>query len=139
MKKIILNIMATTGITLVALALVATCYDATVIFISTVFQALFLNIAIYAGIYILNRFEYRYPILETGLQLIYVLGLVLTSGWIFQWYSNLPAIVLVVMTIVIFCVCVCLDTMRLRDEVKEINVLIILSAAGKRDREARQS
>ena len=60
MKKMILNIMATTGITLVILALVATCYGGTVIFISAVFQALVLNIVIYAGIYLLNRFEYRY-------------------------------------------------------------------------------
>ncbi len=124
MKKMILNIMATTGITLVILALIATCYGGTVIFISSVFQALVLNIAIYVGIYLLNRLEYRYPILETGLKLIYVLALVLTSGWIFEWYNNMSGSVLVLMTIVIFGVCVCLDTIRLIDEVKEINVLI---------------
>lgn len=124
MKKMILNIMATTGITLVILALVATCYGGTVIFISAVFQALVLNIVIYAGIYLLNRFEYRYPILETGLKLIYVLALVLISGWVFGWYSNMSGLVLVLMTIVIFGVCVCLDTMSLIDEVKAINGLI---------------
>ena len=40
MKKMIVNIMATTGITLVILALVATWYGGTLICISTVFQAL---------------------------------------------------------------------------------------------------
>ncbi len=124
MKKMILNIMATTGITLVILALVATCYGGTVIFISAVFQALVLNIVIYAGIYLLNRFEYRYPILETGLKLVYVLALVLISGWVFDWYQNLSGPVLVLMTIVIFGVCVCLDTISLIDEVKKINCLI---------------
>ena len=124
MKKMILNIMATTGITLVILALVATCYGGTVIFISAVFQALVLNIVIYAGIYLLNRFEYRYPILETGLKLVYVLALVLISGWVFDWYQNLSGPVLVLMTIVIFGVCVCLDTISLIDEVKAINGLI---------------
>ena len=124
MKKMILNIMATTGITLVILALVATCYGGTVIFISAVFQALVLNITIYVGIYLLNRFEYRYPILETGLKLIYVLALVLTSGWIFEWYNNLSSLVLVLMTIIIFGLCVCLDTISLIDEVKVINGLI---------------
>lgn len=124
MKKIISNIMATTGITLVVLALVAICYGATVICISTVFQALVLNIAIYAGIYILNHFEYHYPILETALKLIYVLALVLISGWIFEWYANLSGVVLALMTIVIFGVCVFLDIMSLIGEVKEINSLI---------------
>ena len=124
MKKFILNIMATTGITLVVLASVALCYDATVIFISAVYQVLALNIAIYAGIYIINRFEYRYPILETGLKLVYVLAAVLVSGWIFGWYENMSVVVLGIMTIVIFGVCLGLDTMSLMDEVKTINGLI---------------
>lgn len=124
MKKFILNIMATTGITLVVLAIIATCYGATVLFISAVFQAFVLNIAIYTGIYIINRFEYRYPILETIVKLIYVLALVLISGWIFGWYDNMSGVVLVSMTMVIFGVCLCLDTMSMIDEVKEINVLI---------------
>ena len=124
MKKTMIHIMATTGITLVVLALVATCYSATVIFIRTIFQALVLNIAIYIGIYFLNRFEYHYPILETTLKLITVLALVLTSGWIFEWYVNMSVFVLVLMTIVIFGICIFLDTMSLRDEVKAINVLL---------------
>ena len=101
MKKMILNIMATTGITLVMLALVALCYGGTVLFISAVFQALGLNVVIYAGIYLLNRFEYRYPVLETGLKLVYVLALVLTFGWFFGWYENLSGAVLTLMTVVI--------------------------------------
>lgn len=124
MRKMILNIMATTGITLVVLAIVGLCYDATVIFISAVFQALLLNIAIYVGIYLLNRFEYRYPILETGLKLIYVLALVLTCGYFFGWYENMSVVVLILMTIVIFVICVFLDTVSLIDEVKNINGLI---------------
>ena len=124
MKKMILNIMATTGITLVVLAIVGLCYDATVIFISAVFQALFLNISIYIGLYIMERFEYKYPIVETGLKLVYVLALVLASGWIFGWYANMSVVVLWMMTIVIFGICVFLDNVSLIDEVKDINGLI---------------
>lgn len=124
MKKMLLNIMATTGITLVVLAIVGLCYDATVIFISAVFQALFLNVAIYMGIYIMDHFEYKYPIVETGLKLVYVLTLVLACGCFFGWYANMSVVVLVLMTIVIFGVCVFLDTIRLIDEVKDINGLI---------------
>ncbi|MBE5873145.1 MAG: hypothetical protein E7287_01930 [Lachnospiraceae bacterium] len=124
MKKIILNILATTGISLVALALVATCYDATLICIDTVFQVLGLNVIIYIGLYFMDYIEYRYPILETGLKLLYVMILVLLGGWIWGWYSNLPGVVLILMTIGIFVVCVCLDTVSLLSEVKSINILI---------------
>ena len=124
MKKILLNIMATTGISLVALAMIATLYDGTLICIDTVFQVLGLNVVIYIGLYFMEYIEYRYVILETGLKLLYVIVLVLISGFIWGWYDNLPAVVLIFMSIGIFAVCVCLDMISLLGEVKRINVLI---------------
>ncbi len=124
MKKMILNIMATTGISLVALSLVATLYDGSLICIDTIFQVLGLNVIIYIGLYFMEFIEYRYAILETGLKLIYIIMLVLISGWLFGWYNNLSGTVLVLMTIVIFAVCVCLDAVNLLNEVKSINVII---------------
>lgn len=124
MKKIILNILATTGITLVVLAIVGLCYNATVLFISAVFQALLLNVAIYIGIYILDYFEYRYPLVETGLKLLYVLVLVLTCGRVFHWYGNMSVGTLITMTVIIFALCVGLDIVSLRSEVKDINGLL---------------
>lgn len=124
MKKIILNIMATTGISLVALALIATLYDGTLICIDTVFQMLGLNIVIYIGLYFMDYMEYRYALLETGLKLIYIILLVLISGFVWDWYNNLSSAVLILMTIGIFAVCVCLDTISLLSEVKTINGLI---------------
>jgi len=124
MKKMILNIMATTGISLVALSLVATLYDGSLICIDTIFQVLGLNAVIYIGLYVMELFEYHYAILETGLKLIYIIILVLISGLLFGWYNNLPGVVLVIMTIGIFGVCVGLDVISLISEVKSINGLI---------------
>ena len=124
MKKILLNIMATTGISLVVLSLVAILYDGSLICIDTIFQVLGLNVVIYIGLYFMGVIEYRLAILETGLKLTYIIALVLISGLIFGWYNNLPIVVLVLMTIGIFIVSVCLDAISLITEVKSINVLI---------------
>lgn len=124
MKKVLLNIMATTGISLVVLSLVATLYDGTLICIDTIFQVLGLNVVIYIGLYFMEFIEYRYAILETCLKLIYIIVLVLVSGLIWGWYNSLPPAVLVLMTIGIFIVCVCLDAISLLSEVKAINVLV---------------
>ena len=124
MKKMLTNIAATTGITLVVLSVVALCYNATLICISAVFQSLFLNILIYIGLYVLEHFEYRYPVLETGSKLLYVMALVLVIGRMFGWYEYISVAVLSLMTVIIFSVCVCLDMVRLMDEVKEINSLL---------------
>lgn len=124
MKKILLNIMATTGISLVVLSLVAILYDGSLICIDTIFQVLGLNVVIYIGLYFMGVIEYRLAILETGLKLTYIIALVLISGLILGWYNNLPIVVLVLMTIGIFIVSVCLDAISLITEVKSINVLI---------------
>ena len=124
MKRTILNIMATTGIALVVLSFIAMYYGGSLICVNIVFQVLGLNIIIYAGIHILNRFEYRYPILETGLKLVYIFVLVLISGCIFEWYSSISVFTLGVMTVIIFVVCVCLDMFTLLDEVRTINKMI---------------
>lgn len=116
--------MATTGIALVVLSFIAIYYGGSLICIDTVFQVLGLNIVIYMGMHIFNHFEYRYSVLETGLKLIYILTLVLISGRIFGWYSNISGLVLVSMTVVVFGVCMCLDTLNLLEEVNSINTLI---------------
>jgi len=124
MKKNVLKIMASTGITLVVLSIVALCYGATVIFISTVLQSLLLNILIHTGIYILNQFEYRYPIVEIGVKLAYIVALILIGGRIFGWYANISVFILGIMTLVIYGLCVFVDAINLLNEVKSINVLL---------------
>ena len=124
MKRTILNIMATTGITLVVLSAVALCYDASFICISTVFQALGLNAVMYAGLFLLNKIDFRFTALESFVKVAFVIALVLVAGEIFGWYENLSVIVLTGMSLGILAICLCLDALSINGEVKEINGLI---------------
>ena len=124
MKKLISNILATTGIVLLVLSVVALCYGGTAIFINTVFQILVVNTVVYFGLYLLGFIEFRYPILETGVRLLYILSIVLLTGWLLGWYEFVSVTVLGLMTVVVMIVCICLDTLSLRTEVKEINELL---------------
>ena len=124
MKKMISNILVTTGIVLLVLSVVALGYGGTVIFINTVFQILVVNTVVYLGLYLLELIEFRYPILETGVKLLYILGIVLLTGWLLGWYEFVSVAVLGIMTVIVMIVCVCLDTLNLRTEVKEINELL---------------
>ena len=124
MKRTILNIMATTGITLVVLSAVALCYDASFICISTVFQALGLNAVMYVGLFLLNKIDFRFTALESLVKVAFVIALVLVAGEIFGWYENLSVIVLTGMSLGILAICLCLDALSIKGEVKEINGLI---------------
>ena len=124
MKKTVINIFAMTGITLVALSLTAYFYNATFLCLNTVFQALGVNILIYAGINLINKFEINLSIIETGLKIIYAVILVLIFGNLFAWYESLSFPVLIVFTVFILIVCELLDMLSLKNKVKEINDLI---------------
>jgi hypothetical protein len=124
MKKTVINIFAMTGITLVALSLIAYFYNATFLCLNTVFQALGVNILIYAGIKLINKIEINLSIIETGLKIIYAVILVLIFGNLFAWYESLSFPVLIVFTVFILIVCELLDMLSLKNKVKEINDLI---------------
>lgn len=124
MKKTVINIFAMTGITLVALSLIAYFYNATFLCLNTVFQALCVNILIYAGIKLISKFEINLSIIETGLKIIYAVILVLIFGNLFAWYESLSFPVLIVFTVFILIVCELLDMLSLKNKVKEINDLI---------------
>ncbi len=124
MKKTVINIFAMTGITLVALSLIALLYNASFLCLNTVFQALGVNVLIYAGNIFISRIEINLSLIETGLKIIYSIILVLIFGSIFAWYDSLPIPVLVGFTIFILIVCELLDMLSLRNKVKEINDLI---------------
>ena len=124
MKKAIINIFAMTGITLVVLSLVALCYDASFLCLETVFQALGVNVLIYAGVSLIDLLELRLYLVETGLKLVYSIVLVLVFGKIFGWYANLSVPVLGGMALVILLLCGYLDMLSLKNELKEINDLI---------------
>ena len=124
MRRTVLNIMATTGITMVVLSMVALCYDASFICISTVFQSLGLNTIIFAGIFLLNQIDFQIAIAETFIKVLYVIALVIISGVIFGWYENVSIFVLVGMSMGILAICVFLDALNIKGEVKEMNVLI---------------
>ncbi|MBP3755276.1 MAG: hypothetical protein J6I66_10500 [Lachnospiraceae bacterium] len=124
MKKTIINIFAMTGITLVALSLIALCYNATFLCLNTVFQALGVNILIYAGITLINKIEINLALVETGIKLIYAIILAIISGYIFSWYESLSLPVLIGFTAFILIVCEFLDMLSLKNKVKEINDLI---------------
>lgn len=124
MKKLISNILATTGIVLLVLAVVALCYGGTAIFINTVFQILAVNTVVYLGLHLIGLWELSYPILETVVKLLYILGIVLLTGRLLGWYEFVSVAVLGLMTVIVMIVCVCLDMLSLRTEVKEINELL---------------
>ena len=124
MKKISVNILCSTAITLLILAILGAVSGAQFLLINSVFQSFIVNIVIHIGLLFTHRFESSYAILEFMLDIGYMEVIVIIFGAIFNWYGSTPIWVLVIMTIIIYIVGIFLNMVQMRQEVEEINELL---------------
>lgn len=121
MKRMIRNWLATTGLSLLLLAAVAALYGGCAIFIVTVFQAGLANLIIHLGLELLRRFESSYFLVEIGVEVGYVLAVLVVSGSLFGWYESTPLWVLIFMGIAVYVIGCLVDVFRIRSDVDLIN------------------
>lgn len=124
MKKTAVNILCSTGITLIVLAVVATMFGAQFLLINSVFQCLIANIIIYIGLRCTQRFESSYAALEYALDIGYTIAVVLISGAAFNWYTSTPVFILIIMSVTIYLICILLSVIQMRQDIEEINELL---------------
>lgn len=124
MKKMTVHILCSTGITLIVLALIGTMFGAKFLFISSVFQSFIANIIIHIGLLFTHKFESTYAALEYALDIGYTTGVVLVSGVVFKWYSSTPMWVLITMSVIVYFVGIILSTLRMQQDIHEINTLL---------------
>lgn len=124
MKKISINILCSTAITLLILSILGVVSGAQFLLINSVFQSFIVNIVIHMGLLFTHRFESSYAILEYMLDIGYMEALVIIFGAIFNWYDSTPIWVLAIMTTIIYIVVVFLNMVQIREEVKKINELL---------------
>jgi len=125
MKKIIVNIMFTTGSALVILASFFAAFNLKEMQIITIFQILGANIFINCGLFfIIKNIESRYVIIEYVLHISYIIIILILFGAIFDWFSAIPVWVLVIMAVVIYLFTIGTSIAVIKKETNEINKLL---------------
>ncbi len=121
MRRFITNIFATTGVSLVLLALAALYLKAEVLLLVSVFQVFILNILIHLLILLLRQLEWKFFVLQVLLEIIMIESLTLSIGWLFHW--NQP-LMLIFIGLLVYGMSQGLNLFELNQEVQEINQLI---------------
>lgn len=124
MKRNIVNIFATTGISILLLSIVALFYKAEYLYLKTVFQVLGVNIIVHLGLVLIQKLPIKYALLKTVLDVILITGTLLVFGVLFDWFTSTPVWVLVIMGIVMYMLSLFLDLLQMKKEAQEINELI---------------
>ena len=124
MKKMIVNILATTGISLLLLSAAALSFHASCIYLKTVFQAFGVNIITHLGITGIKKMELKNIVTEMVLEITFIVCEILVFGQLFHWFTSLSFLVLVCMGIIIYIISLFLNLLQMKQEAKEINLLI---------------
>ncbi len=124
MKKISANILCSTAITLIILAILGLISGAKFLLIHSVFQSFIVNIIIHIGLLFTHKFESSYAILEFMLDIGYMVVVVIIFGAVFNWYNSTPIWVLAIMATIIYFAGILLNIVQVRQEVEEINELL---------------
>lgn len=124
MKRNIVNVFATTGISILLLSIVALFYKAEYLYLRTVFQVLGVNMIVHLGLVLIHKIQIKYVVLEIVLDILLITGALLTFGVLFDWFTSTPIWVLVIMGIVMYMLSLLLDLLQMKKEAQEINELI---------------
>jgi len=126
MKKLIIRILATTGLSVILLAIVMRVvhpgFD--LFFTAIVFQCLGANVVIHSGLLLTRLFESKYLALEIMLDVAYISVVLIIFGVIFNWFEVTPKWMLVGMAVLIHGIALFLNMVRLRKEASIINGLL---------------
>ena len=124
MKKGVINIFATTGLSLVLLSIIARLYDTEFLCVKTVFQVFLLNVVMHLILLLMYKIEIKYLAIEVAIEIVLTVVLSLLFGTIFNWYTSTPLFVLVFMSIAIYVISIVLNILHMKQEADEINELI---------------
>jgi len=123
-KTIINYIMFVTGSALVILALFSLLFNVEISFVPTIFEIFAANIVIILGLFIRMKYEIRNLILEYLIDISYIIAVLVVFGLIFDWYSAIPVLLLVVMAVVIYIFATIFTVTKIKKDAEELNKLL---------------
>lgn len=121
MKKTITNILSTTSMSIILLAIIGIFSGAHFLPVNGFFQILAANTVIHVGYLLTQKFESEYAVLEATVDIVYTIIVLIFFGILFDW---LPIWILIIMAVVIYVVGLLLDLFRMHDDINTINRLL---------------
>ena len=121
MKKKITGCLATTALAILVLGIVALLSGGHFLCIETVYQILLANVLIHGWIFVVQRFESPYFLIEITLELGGVLLLLLGLGALFSWYESVSVFTLVLMGIIVYVFGCVIQVFQIQNDLDYIN------------------
>ena len=124
LKRIILYVFASTGAVLFLLAAFVMFKDNKSINVNTIMEIIGANIVITIGLFLTNKIELHFAILEYLFDIIFMTAVIVVTGILFNWYSLISVWVPPVIVVVTYIIFNLLDIVRVHKDINDINKLL---------------
>jgi hypothetical protein len=124
MKKTIINMMFTTGISIVGLTLYFVFIREERILVQTILQLFGANILLHLGLYIRDKFEIRNPLIESVVDNSIIITVLLVFGFVFGWFVKIPVWLLVISAIGLYAITVFITSSEVKKDIEKVNKLL---------------
>ena len=124
MKKTIINMMFTTGISIVGLTLYFVFLREERILVQTILQLFGANILIHLGLYIRDKFEIRNLLIESIIDNSIIIAVLMIFGFVFGWFVKVPVWLIVVSAIGLYLITVFITSSEVKKDIEKVNKLL---------------
>lgn len=121
MKKKITGCLATTALAILVLGIVALLSGGHFLCIETVYQILLANVLIHGWIFVVQRFESPYFLMEITFELGGVLLFLIGLGSLFSWYESVSVFTLILMGIIVYVLGCVIQVFQIQNDLDYIN------------------
>lgn len=120
-KRIAVNALATTALSIFLMCLVAIIKDFTLMGIVVPFEILLVNLLAHIGFILLDKINMRYKILNYIAMLVYLIGIIIGFGFLFKWFIVNEIWIVCVVGVAVFIIALVIDIVKINRDASKIN------------------
>lgn len=121
MKKKITGCLTTTALSILILGIVALLSGGHFLCIETVYQILLANILIHVLVFVIQKFESPYFLVEISLEIGGILLILLGLGYIFSWYESVSVLTLIIIGVLVYVFGCLIEIFHIQNDLDYIN------------------
>lgn len=120
-KKVIVNVLATTALSILLICLVAIIKGFTLMEIAAPFEIFLVNLLAHIGFILFDKIDMKYKIINYSVMLIYLIGIIVGFGYLFKWFVINEIWVVCVVGVAVFIIALVIDIIKINREANQIN------------------
>ncbi len=120
-KRLLINTLATTALSIFLMCIVAIIKGFTLMTLVAPFQILLVNSLAHIGFILFDKINMKYKIINYTVMLVYLIGIVLGFGFLFDWFAVNEIWIVCVVGVIVFVLAITMDIIKINRDAKEIN------------------